>query len=231
MPNPDPFPTLAGASPGSSAAVKPRAYPVKAVGLLAAAAALVAIIFMPQPAGLSIAGQHMLAILAFAVIIWMTEAVDYAPSSIILMALIAFLLGMAPDPDHPEHHLGTSAALSAALSGFTNSAVALIAASLVIASAMSITGLDNRIALKVISLIGTSPGRILAGIIVVMAILAFFVPTASARVACLVPILLGMISALGIDKKSRSSMLMMSVVYLSLIWAMGMATGAAQNVY
>jgi len=26
-------------------------------------------------------------------------------------------------------------------------------------------------------------------------------------------------------------MLMMSIVYLSLIWAMGIATGAAQNVY
>src|ERR1700683_3417631 len=70
------------------------------------------------------------------------------------------------------------------------------------------------------------------GTIVVMAILAFFVPTASARVACLVPIILGMISALGMEKKSRvAGMLMMSIVYLSLIWAMGIATGAAQNVY
>ncbi len=65
-----------------------------------------------------------------------------------------------------------------------------------------------------------------------MAVLAFFIPTASARVACLVPIILGMISAFGIDKKSRfAGMLMMAIVYLSLIWAMGLATGAAQNVY
>jgi hypothetical protein len=60
----------------------------------------------------------------------MTEAVDYAASSVILMALIAFLLGIAPGPAHPEHVLGTSRALSAALDGFPNSAVALIAASL-----------------------------------------------------------------------------------------------------
>ncbi len=70
------------------------------------------------------------------------------------------------------------------------------------------------------------------GTIVVMAVLAFFIPTASARVACLAPIVLGMISALGIDRKSRiAGMLMMSIAYLSLIWAMGIATGAAQNVY
>jgi di/tricarboxylate transporter len=194
--------------------------------------ALVTIMMLPQPAGLSIAGQHMLGIFAFAVIVWMTESVDYASSSIILMALIAFLLGIAPDPAHPDHVLGTQAALTAALAGFTNSAVALIAASLVIAAAMAISGLDKRVAFKVVSVIGTSRSRILIGIIVVMAMLAFFIPTASARVACLTPIALGMISALGIDKRSSiAGMLMMAIAYLSLIWAMGVATGAAQNVY
>lgn len=204
----------------------------KRFGLLIGLAALVAIILLPQPEGLSVAGQHMLGIFAFAVIVWMTEAVDYAASSIILLALMAFLLGVAPDPAHPGHLLGTHAALSAALAGFTNSAVALIAAALVIAAAMAITGLDKRVAYKVIALIGSGRSRILIGTIVIMALLAFFIPTASARVACLTPIMLGMITALGIDKKSRTAgMLMMAVPYLSLIWAIGIATGAAQNVY
>jgi sodium-dependent dicarboxylate transporter 2/3/5 len=142
------------------------------------------------------------------------------------------LLGTAPDPAHPDHILGTSGALSAAMDGFTNPAVVLIAASLVIATAMTVTELDKRLAFIVISLIGTSRSRLLIGTIVVMAILAFFIPTASARVACLVPIILGMVSGLGMEKKSRvAGMLMMSIVYLSLIWAMGIATGAAQNVY
>lgn len=222
-------------SPLSSAvapAVRPKADLVKIGGLLAGIAALVVIVLLPQPEGLSVAGQHMLGIFAFAVIVWMTEALDYAASSILLMGLIAFLLGVAPDPAHPEHALGTSRALSEAMDGFTNPAVALIAASLVIAAAMSITGLDRRLALVVISLIGTSRSRLLIGTIVVMALLAFFVPTASARVACLVPIVLGIVSTLGLDKKGRvAGMLMMSIVYLSLIWAMGIATGAAQNVY
>jgi solute carrier family 13 (sodium-dependent dicarboxylate transporter), member 2/3/5 len=214
---------------------KPRTSPLKTVktwGLLAATAALVALVSMPQPEGLSVAGQHMLGIFAFAVIVWMTEAVDYAASAVILLALMAFLLGIAPDPAHPGHLLGTDVALSAALAGFTNSAVALIAAALVIAAAMAITGLDKRVAYKVISFIGSGRSRILIGTIVIMALLAFFIPTASARVACLTPIMLGMISALGIDKKSRvAGMLMMAVAYLSLIWAIGVATGAAQNVY
>src|SRR5580704_15088016 len=189
---------------------KPRATLIKNAGLVLGLAALVAIIMLPQPPGLSVAGQHLLGIFVFAVVVWMTEAVDYAASSVILLALMAFLLGTAPDPARPDHLLGTQAALSTALAGFTNSAVAL----------------------GVVSLIGTSRSRILIGIIVVMALLAFFIPTASARVACLTPIALGMISALGIEKKSRvAGMLMMAIAYLSMIWAMGVATGAAQNVY
>ncbi len=43
-------------------------------GLLAAIAALIVILLLPTPAGLPVAGHHMLAILAFAVIVWMTEA-------------------------------------------------------------------------------------------------------------------------------------------------------------
>ena len=53
-------------------------------GLLAAVAALVVILLLPTPAGLPVAGHRMLAILAFAVIIWMTEAIDYAVSAIVI---------------------------------------------------------------------------------------------------------------------------------------------------
>ena len=219
-------------SPRFSASTRARSDQIKSWGLLAAIVALTAIVLMLRPDGLSVAGQNMLGIFAFAVIVWMTEAIDYAASSIVLMALITLLIGIAPDPDQPAHIFGTSRALSVALEGFTNPAVALIAASLVIATAMGITGLDKRLAYMVILLIGTRRSHLLIGTIIVMALLAFFVPTASARVACLVPIILGLISALGIDRKSRvAGMLMMSIVYLSLIWAMGIATGAAQNVY
>jgi solute carrier family 13 (sodium-dependent dicarboxylate transporter), member 2/3/5 len=215
-----------------SAAAQLRAYFSRRWGLPIGLAALLAIVMMPQPPGLSIAGQHMLGVFAFAVIVWVTEAVEYAASSVILLAMMGILLGTAPDPARPDRLLGTTAGLSAAMDGFTNPAVALIAASLVIAAAMAITGLDRRIAYSVISLVGTGRSRILIGTIAVMAILAFFVPTAAARVACLAPIILGIISALGIDKKDRvAGMLMMAVAYLSLIWAMGVATGAAQNVY
>jgi anion transporter len=218
----------------ASDAVSPKSSQAlfKQSGLWLGAAALIAIIMLPQPSGLSIAGQHMLGIFAFAVIVWITEAVEYAASSVMILVLMAFLLGFAPNPARPDQFLGTTVGLSTALQGFTNTAVALIAASLFIAAAMSITGLDKRLAIKVISVIGTSRSRVLIGTIVVMGVLAFFIPTAAARVACLAPIMLGIIAAFGIDKKSRfAGTLMMAIPYLSLIWAIGVATGAAQNVY
>jgi anion transporter len=225
---------VSAAAPLASAPVPAEPQPSWLVrsGFWLACAALVAILLMPKPDGLSVAGQHMLAIFAFAVIVWITEAVEYAASSAMVAALIAFLLGVAPDQAHPGHAIGTNAALRAALEGFTNTAVALIAAALFIATAMAVTGLDKRIALKIIALIGTGHRRILIGTMTVMAALAFIIPTASARVACAAPIILGVIAAFGIDRRSRfAATLMLAVSYLALIWAIGVATGAAQNVY
>ena len=96
-------------------------------GVLLAVAALVVVIWLPAPEGLSIAGQRMLAVLAFAVIVWMTEALDYAVSAVVIAALMAFLLGFAPNPANPKVLLGTSAGLGLAFSGFANTALALVA--------------------------------------------------------------------------------------------------------
>jgi di/tricarboxylate transporter len=102
---------------------------------------------MPALTGLPHAGQVMLGILAFGVIVWMTEALDYAVSSVVIGALMVFLLAYAPDAAKPSGlDIGTGAALNLALSGFSNSAVALVAAACFIGAAMTATGLDQRIA-------------------------------------------------------------------------------------
>ena len=63
-------------------------------GLLLAIAALVASPAAAHAGGACRSpGHRMLAILAFAVIVWMTEALDYAVSAVVIAALMAFLLG------------------------------------------------------------------------------------------------------------------------------------------
>jgi solute carrier family 13 (sodium-dependent dicarboxylate transporter), member 2/3/5 len=199
-------------------------------GLLLALAALVAVIWLPTPEGLSIAGQRMLAVLAFAVIVWMTEALDYAVSAIVIAALMAFLLGLSPDPNNPGVMFGTSAGLSLAFSGFANTALALVASALFLAAAMTATGLDKRIALAILSRVGGEVHHVVAGAILVGFVMAFLVPSTTARVACLVPITLGIIAAFGVNKRGAfAGMLMITTVQTASIWNVGIKTASAQN--
>ena len=199
-------------------------------GLFAAVAALVVVLLLPTPAGLPVAGHRMLAILAFAVIVWMTEAVDYAVSAIVIAALMAFLLGLAPSVANPKVLMGTSAALTLAFGGFANTALVLVAAALFLAAAMTVTGLDKRIALTILSRVGTETRHVVVGTILVGFVIAFMVPSTTARVACLVPITLGIIAAYGVNKRGAfASMLMITTVQTASIWNVGIKTAAAQN--
>lgn len=199
-------------------------------GLLLAIAALVAILALPTPSDLPVAGHRMLAVLAFAVIVWMTEALDYAVSALVIAALMAFVIGLSPNPANPKVLMGTSAALGIAFSGFANTALALVAAALFLAAAMTATGLDKRIALVILSRVGTDTRNVIIGSMLVGIVLAFLVPSTTARVSCLVPIMLGVIAAFGVSKKSAfAAMLMITTTQTASIWNVGIKTAAAQN--
>ena len=203
----------------------------KRFGLGLALIALLAVVLMPQPAGLPLAGQRMLGILAFAVIVWMTEALDYAVSAVVIAALMIFLLAFVPDAAKPGlAGMGTGAALSIALSGFSNSAVALVAAACFIAAAMTATGLDRRIALVVLSKVDASTNHIVMGAMFVGFLLSFIVPSTTARVACLVPIMMGFILAFRVEKRSRfAGLLVITAAQTASVWNVGIKTAAAQN--
>jgi len=172
----------------------------------------------------------MLAIFVFAVIVWISEALDYAVSAIVIAGLMAFLLGISPNVGNPKILIGTSAALTTAMSGFANTALTLVAAALFLAAAMTITGLDRRIALVILSRVGARTSRIVIGSIVVSTVLAFLVPSATARAAAVVPIMMGIIAAFGFNKKSRfAGLLMITAVQAVSIWNVGIKTAAAQN--
>src|SRR5579862_1804254 len=81
-------------------------------GLGLAIAVLVAILLMPTPAGLPIAGHRMLAIFGFAVVVWVSEALEYAISAAVVAALMALLLGTAPSLTNPKVLIGTASALT-----------------------------------------------------------------------------------------------------------------------
>jgi sodium-dependent dicarboxylate transporter 2/3/5 len=137
---------------------------------------------------------------------------------------------LAPSVANPKVLLGTSAALGLAFSGFSSSGLVLVAAALFLAAAMTLTGLDKRIALNILARVGTKTSHVVIGTILVGIVIAFMVPSTTARVACLVPITLGIIAAFGVDKRSVfASMLMITTVQTASIWNVGIKTAAAQN--
>jgi len=149
---------------------------------------------------------------------------------VVIAALMAFLLGTSPNIANPNALIGTVQGLTTAMSGFGNTALTLVAAALFLAAAMTITGLDRRIALVILSRVGARTNRIVIGSIVVATVLAFLVPSATARAAAVIPIMMGVILAFGVEKKSRfAGLLMITTVQAVSIWNVGIKTAAAQN--
>jgi len=199
-------------------------------GLWVAAGLLVAAVAAPPQAGLPVAGQRMIGVLLFAVVVWMTEAVSYEVSALVILSLIAVLLGFSPDPTKLSAPMGTVKGLGVALGGFANPATALVAAATFLSAAMVMTGLDRRVALLILSRVGSKTRGLLIGIILVCMVLSFFIPSTTARVACLAPIVLGIVRVFGLSQKSAfAGMLMIATAQADTIWNVGLKTGAAQN--
>lgn len=230
----------------TSASKKKEGATFKPLWFILSFVALIAVLLMPTPASLPFMGKAALAILAFAVILWVTEAVTYPVSATIIVGLIILLLGFSPVQNltqalgNPQSGgavlkgddlFGTGNALKLAFSGFSTSAVALVAAALFLATAMQVTNLHKRLALLVLSFVGNKTKNIVIGAILVSIILAFFVPSATARAGAVVPILLGMIAAFGAAKNSKlAALLIITAVQAVSIWNIGIKTAAAQNI-
>ena len=195
----------------------------KKYGFYLALAVLAVIVMLPKPEGLSVAGQRMIGIMVFSVIVWATTAISYPVSAGVIMTLMALLIGFAPNPETGKL-FGTAAGLGIGLKGFASTAFCLVAV------AMTKTGLDKRIALVILSKLGAKSNRVVIGVILCGFILSFFVPSTTARVACLVPIVMGMIKAFDVPLKSKfAGMLMITVAQVDSVWNVGIKTAAAQN--
>ena len=202
----------------------------KKYGFYLALAVLAVIVMLPNPEGLSVAGQRMIGIMVFSVIVWATTAISYPVSAGVIMTLMALLIGFAPNPETGKL-FGTAAGLGIGLKGFSSTAFCLVAAAMFLAVAMTKTGLDKRIALVILSKLGAKSNRVVIGVILCGFILSFFcIPSTTARVACLVPIVMGMIKAFDVPLKSKfAGMLMITVAQVDSVWNVGIKTAAAQN--
>jgi solute carrier family 13 (sodium-dependent dicarboxylate transporter), member 2/3/5 len=71
--------------------------PGKILWIVIGLVVMLGLAFSPPITGLSTAGQRVLAVLLFAVIMWVSEAVSYPVSAIAIIAFLIIFAGFAPE--------------------------------------------------------------------------------------------------------------------------------------
>lgn len=179
------------------------------LGLILAIVALVFItMVMPDLPGLPAAGKMALGVAVFAIIVWVTQAVDDALSGLIIVFLLAAL---------------KATSVNGAFSGYANTSLWLIVVGFIMAAAMERSGLSKRIALHLVSLAGGSASKIYWAIAGVMAIMTFLVPSITARTLLMLPIVLGIGQAF--DAKPGQSNIVKALLFIVAMSGTAMSIG------
>jgi anion transporter len=146
------------------------------ISILVAIIVFLGLFFMPVPHGMKPVAQKSLAMFVFALIMWIFKPIPIYQTSIITILLLP-LLGIVKKQSVAFGTLGYDI-------------IWLMVSAFVLTSAMSNSNLGKRIALVLVTKFGKTPIRTLAVLVLVNFILAFFVPSTTARASLIVPIAL-----------------------------------------
>ncbi len=141
---------------------------------LAIVAVAAAIFFMPPPAGVSVKVMHTGGLLVLVMGLWATGILPEA-----LTALLFFALAVLLEVAKPE----------VVFSGFASGTLWLVLGGLVIAEAVRMTGLGERIARAALGTRVWSYPQLVTAAVLVAVVLAFLMPATVGRILLLVPIL------------------------------------------
>jgi len=195
-------------------------------GLVGAVAAMVIVLLLPTPQGLSAEGQRLAAIFAGALVLWATEALPIAVTALMVLALQPiFNLTSLVATGRPT----VSAILGAALTNFISAPFFFVLVMFTVAFAWVKTGLARRFALWMIALAGTDAKR---------AIYVFVFGTGSISTiisdvpcaAIFMAIALGIFEKLKLQPGSQfGKAVMIAIPFAALIGGVGTPAGSSVN--
>jgi anion transporter len=185
--------------------------------LIFACACMFGIVWLTPPvAGLQPEGKASLAVAVFAIIIWVTQAVDDAFSGLLIVFLLAVL---------------NATKLAGAFSGYSNTALWLIVIGFIMAASMEKSGLSKRIALLLVNAAKGSAVKIYWAIAAVMLVMTFLVPSITARTLMMLPIILGI--SVAFDAKQGQSNIVKALFFIvamsGTMMSMGVLTAHVGN--
>jgi anion transporter len=190
------------------------------IGFFAAWTAFFFILWvMPLPGGMTPAGKATLAVLVWATIMWITEAVPVGVSGLIIPMLLV-MGGAAPK-------------FPAAASGFSQPVAFLTLAAFIFAAIIQAAGLDRRIAITLLKKFRVKEvGGVIWAMFGVNLVLSFIIPAANARAATLLPVVNGITSLFGDTPEERAgkkAIVIQTLVYGSMISGMCIMTAHLPN--
>jgi solute carrier family 13 (sodium-dependent dicarboxylate transporter), member 2/3/5 len=193
--------------------------------LLAATVLLFAIHLLPTPAPLqragnliplTAAGKSCLGIMAFAVTLWVTEALPFAATSLLVVLVIPAF--------------GVAAFREVVRASFGDPVIVFFIGVLILAAAFTQSGLGTRLTYLVLSRIGTRTSRVLLGFLIVGTLLSMWI-TDIAVAAMLFPLGVGLLQDAGLrpTHSNFGRALMIATAFGPLIGGIATPAGTAAN--
>jgi sodium-dependent dicarboxylate transporter 2/3/5 len=165
------------------------------------------------PLRLEPTAKHALAITAFMIIAWITEALDHALTGL-LGCYLFWALGVVK--------------FNTAFSGFANDTAWFLFGATLFGMMATKSGLARRLAYLVMLKVGTSYARILLGLILSDFLLTLLVPSGMARIVVMAAVALGLMEAFGMGKGSNVGRgMFMILTYTANIFDKMIIAGAA----
>ena len=190
------------------------------VGLFLGPACFIVLMLTPAPTGLSAAGWATAALAIWMAVWWASEALPLFATALLPLIVLP-VLGILN--------------IHAAAAPFANPVIFLLLGGFVIGLAVERWGLHRRIAFHIILTVGSSPRRLLAGIMLATAAVSLWISNTATTVMML-PIALSLIGvvapadrARGADAVNFRTAMVLSVAYAATIGGMGTLIGSPPN--
>ena len=170
---------------------------------------------LPPPAGLSHNGQIMIGILVMAAILWITEPIPLAVSSLLIIILQP-LMGVIPAGD--------------VFASFGNKAVFFLIGAFILAAAIEKHGLHRRMALYFLYYFENHPKFFTFGIMASCAFLSFIMPEHGVA-SLFLPIIVSILIAIKVVPRQSNfgKLSMLCIAYGCSIGSLGTLVGGARN--
>ncbi len=212
-------PAVHGSS-GSGNGAFPEPLPwMRAAGLIGGPLLAIVILFSPEPEGMPDEAWRMVAVTVWMVVWWLSEAVPIPATALLPLPLMP-LLGIS--------------GITGTAARYAHPLIFLFLGGFLLAAAMQRAGLHRRIALHIVTAVGTSPGRIILGFMIATAFLSMWMSN-TATTIMMYAVGLSVIAFVAEETSSEVMVrnfgvaLMLGIAYSASIGGVGTLIGTPPN--